>query len=101
MSTIRTASIRGRGGSRPNSRGDSPLSTQRQNFFSAASRRCKWAEIAISADSLYQQPIEGLGHHAKLDDEIVGEVLRLGLAAFLVPQPQQGSLVAPHDHPGV
>src|SRR5262249_12283427 len=40
MSTIRTASIRGRGGSRPNSRGGSPLSTQRQNFFSAVSRRC-------------------------------------------------------------
>src|SRR5436309_13700876 len=28
---------------------------------------------------------------AKLDNEIVGEVLRLGLAASLAPQPQQGS----------
>ena len=40
MSTIRTASIRGRGGSTPNRRGGSPVSTQRQNFFSAVSRRC-------------------------------------------------------------
>src|SRR6516164_1424013 len=46
-------------------------------------------------------PIEGLGHQAKLDDEVVGEALRLGLAAFLTPQRQQGSLVAPHDHPRV
>src|SRR6476659_4757673 len=46
-------------------------------------------------------PIEGLGHQTKLDDEIAGEVLRLGLAAFLAPQPQQGSLVAPHDDPSV
>src|SRR5262249_28934002 len=37
MSTIRTASIRGRGGSSPNRRGGSPSSTQRQNFFSAVS----------------------------------------------------------------
>src|SRR5262249_1509767 len=44
---------------------------------------------------------KGLGHEPKLDDEIAGEVLRLGLAAFLAPQPQQGSLVFPHDYPGV
>jgi hypothetical protein len=46
-------------------------------------------------------PIEGLGHDTKLDDEIPGEVLRLGLASFLVPQAQQGSLVRPHNYPGV
>ena len=40
MSTMRTASIRGLGGSTPKSRGGSPLSTQRQNFFSAVTRRC-------------------------------------------------------------
>src|SRR5262249_55805770 len=51
--------------------------------------------------ALEPMPIEGLGHEAKLDDEIVGEVLRLSLAAFLAPQPEQGSLVAPHDDPGV
>ncbi len=40
ISTIRTASMRGRGGSTPNRGGGSPLSTQRQNFLSAVSRRC-------------------------------------------------------------
>src|SRR6516162_2694101 len=51
--------------------------------------------------ALEPMPVEGLGHQANLDDEIVGEILRLGLAAFLTPQAQQGSLIAPHDHPGV
>ena len=40
MSTVRTASMRGLGGSTPKRRGGSPLSTQRQNFFSAVNRRC-------------------------------------------------------------
>ena len=40
MSTIRTASMRGFGGSTPNRRGGSPLSTQRQNFLSAVTMRC-------------------------------------------------------------
>ena len=40
MSTTRTAAMRGLGGSIPNKRGGSPLSTQRQNFFSAVSKRC-------------------------------------------------------------
>ena len=40
MSTIRTASIRVRGGSTPKRRGGSPLSTHLQNFFSAVKSRC-------------------------------------------------------------
>ena len=40
MSTTRTASMRGLGGSTPNSRGGSPSSTQRQNFRSAVTMRC-------------------------------------------------------------
>jgi hypothetical protein len=32
--------------------------------------------------ALEPMPIEGFGHEAKLDNEIVGEVLRLGLAAL-------------------
>ena len=55
----------------------------------------------VPGSALEPMPIEGLGHEAKLDDEIVREVLRFGLATFLAPQPQQGSLVAPHDYPGV
>ena len=40
MSTMRIASMRGRGGSTPNNRGGSPLSTQRQNFRSAVTIKC-------------------------------------------------------------
>ena len=40
MSTMRTASMRGFGGSTPNRVGGSPLSTQRQNFRSAVTMRC-------------------------------------------------------------
>jgi hypothetical protein len=40
ISTVRSASIRGRGGSTPNRRGGSQKETQRQNFFSAVRRRC-------------------------------------------------------------
>ena len=38
--TIRTASMRACGGSTQKREGGSPLCTQRQNFFSAVSRRC-------------------------------------------------------------
>ena len=40
ISTIRIASIRGFGGSTPNSLGVSPFSTHRQNLRSAVTMRC-------------------------------------------------------------
>ena len=40
ISTIRTASISGFGGSTPNNVGASPFSTQRQNLRSAVTMRC-------------------------------------------------------------
>jgi hypothetical protein len=40
MSTTRTASMRGFGGSTANRAGSSPLSTQRQNLRSAVTIRC-------------------------------------------------------------
>ncbi len=43
---------------------------------------------------LVPAPIEVLGGEPKLDDEIAGKILRLGLAALLAPEPQQGGLVA-------
>jgi hypothetical protein len=36
-----------------------------------------------------------------LDDEVVGQVLRLRFAAFLVPEAEQGRLILPHNDPGV
>ena len=50
---------------------------------------------------LVPAPVQLLGHRSKLDDEVAGEVLRLGFAALLPPQPQQGGLVVAHDDPGV
>src|SRR5262245_20800042 len=46
-------------------------------------------------------PVEGLGHKAELDDEVAGQVLRLGLAPFLSPQAHQGCFIAAHDDPGI
>src|SRR5262249_16745538 len=45
--------------------------------------------------------VEGLGHKAELDDEVVGQVLRLGLAAFLAPEAAQCGLIVAHYNPGV
>ena len=49
----------------------------------------------------YQCRLRGFGHQAELDDEVAGQVLRLDLASFLPPEPEQGGFVAAHDDPGV
>jgi len=45
--------------------------------------------------------IQLLGGQAKLDDEIAGQVLRFDFPSFFSPTAKEGSLVAPHDDPGV
>ena len=50
---------------------------------------------------LVPTPIKVLGHDAKLDDEVAGQVLGLNLAALFPPQPHQGGLIVAHDDPGV
>jgi hypothetical protein len=50
---------------------------------------------------LIPAPVQLLGCDPELDDEVAGEILRLGLAALLPPQPQQSRFVVPHDDPGV
>ena len=47
-----------------------------------------------SGIALIPAPVERLGGDAELDDEIVAEVLRLGLAALFLPQPDQRGFVA-------
>ena len=47
------------------------------------------------------EPIKVLGRFAKLDDQVAGEVLRVGHAALLAPQPLQCRFVSSHDDPGV
>jgi hypothetical protein len=46
-------------------------------------------------------PIERFGRQAELDNEVAGQILRLGLATFLAPDAGQGSFVVAHDDPGV
>ena len=46
-------------------------------------------------------PVEVFGDPPKLDNEVSGQVLGLGLAAFLPPKPEQGRFVGAHDDPGV
>jgi hypothetical protein len=45
--------------------------------------------------------IELLSREPKLDDKIAGEVLWLYVAALLMPEPDQGGFVIPHDDPGI
>ena len=177
--------MRGRGGSTPNRRGGSPLSTQRQNFFSAVKQQVLVKRISRDGDldplaaprddrkrrrpgvrhphvvlqlghmllgrrllgkrprqhefglehrpaaghhavqrrphppqhrvpepmldafdglpgiALVPEPVEVLGHEPQLDDQVAGEVLWLGLAPLLAPEPGEGGLVVPHDDAGV
>ena len=55
----------------------------------------------LSGIAFVPMAIEGLGHQAELDDEVAGQVLRLGLAPFLAPQPDQGGFIVAHDDAGV
>jgi hypothetical protein len=45
--------------------------------------------------------IELLGCLAELHNKVAGQVLRVGLAAFLAPQPNQGGFITTHDDPCV
>jgi hypothetical protein len=46
-------------------------------------------------------PIEIFGRNPELDNEIVREILRLDLAAFLLPEPQQSEFIVPHNNPSI
>ena len=57
----------------------------------------RWAsEMARPVLRSYQRPVERLGGDAELGDKIVAEVLRLGLAALFLPQPDQRGFVRAH-----
>ena len=56
MSTTRTASTAGRGGSTPKGRGVSPVCTQRQNRFSAVMRKCWYRASAGMVISTHLPP---------------------------------------------
>jgi len=45
--------------------------------------------------------IELLGGDAELDDKVPGQVLRVDLAAFLLPEANKRGFIATHDDSGV
>jgi hypothetical protein len=56
---------------------------------------------SLAAVALVPAPVELLGDAAELDDQVAGQVLRLGFAALFPPKPEQGGFVVAHDGPGV
>jgi hypothetical protein len=51
--------------------------------------------------ALVPAPIESLSCFAELDGEVPGQVLGFKVAAFLLPQAQEGRLVDTHDDPRI
>jgi hypothetical protein len=56
---------------------------------------------AATAVALIPAPVEVLGDRAELDDQVVRKILRLDLAAFLAPEPNQGRFIVAHNDPGI
>ena len=55
----------------------------------------------VAGIALVRAPVEVLGDRPELDDQIVGQVLWLGLTPLFAPQPNQRGLVVAHDDPGI
>src|SRR5262249_25469004 len=51
--------------------------------------------------ALVPRAIELFGGGPELNDEVAGQVLRLNLAPFLLPEADKGRFVIAHDDPGV
>jgi len=56
---------------------------------------------ASTGVALVPAAIESLGGGSKLDDEIAGEILRLGLPTLLAPKADLCAFICAHDDPGV
>ena len=70
-----------------------------------AQRRMEDLALDVGDDltgiGLVPAPVKVFGDDPELDDEVAGQVLRLDLAAFFPPQPQQGGLIVAHNDPRV
>src|SRR5205807_8350368 len=55
----------------------------------------------LSGIGLIPAPVQLLGRIAKLNHEIARQVLGLGFAALLPPEPNKGALVLAHNNVGV
>jgi hypothetical protein len=50
--------------------------------------------------ALVPSPIKSLIGDAQLGNEIIGELLRLGFAAFFAPKMEEGGFIRPHERSG-
>src|SRR5262249_39711106 len=55
----------------------------------------------LPSRALVPAPIEGFSCEPKLNDEIVGIIGRLRLAALLPPQPDESLFIIAHDNAGI
>ena len=55
----------------------------------------------LTGIGLVPAPVQVLGNHAELDNEIAGQVFGFDFAALFPPEPEQGGLVVAHDNPSV
>ena len=55
----------------------------------------------LASIALEPAPVEVFGDRPELDEEVVGEIFRLDLAALLAPQAEEGGLVVAQDDAGV
>jgi hypothetical protein len=72
----------------------------------AIQRKIGWrSSLDIDQDlpgiGLIPAPIEVLGHHPKLNNQITGYILRLDLAALFPPEPDERLVVIAYDDPGI
>jgi hypothetical protein len=80
---------------------DSPIQSRRHPAQNRMADSLLDVGDHLPAIGLVPAPIEILGGDAELNYEIAGQVLRLDFSPFLLPQPDQRLLVAPHDDPGI
>ena len=55
----------------------------------------------LAGIGLVPVPVQLLGGDTELDNEVARQILRLGLAPFFPPQPDQGAFVVAHNDPGI
>jgi hypothetical protein len=60
-----------------------------------------WIFDHLPGRALVPLPVQVFSREPQLDDEITGQVLRLGLAPFFSPEAEQSGLIAAHDDPDV
>ena len=80
---------------------DHPIEGRRHPFMDGVTHSALDVFDGPSGIALEPRPIERLGRHAQLHDEIARQVLRLDLAAFFAPKAKQGRLIRAHDDAGV